>query len=181
MRLETPIPAGSWTPGCNTALGMRIKPLPEPPDDLARVTDARRAIPLVPAAERECVARLMGELPLASRDQARAWLTFLRGLGYIEAGRRGYHRTNSSVPELAVAFVDGVYGGREILEILAGAEEPLQPSAVFDRFEPHIPPWERRRDSDWRATWRPRVTCRLAWLVALGLVDRTSEGYVSRQ
>lgn len=157
---------------------MRLKPVPEPPRDLEDVETARGAVPLVPGSEDDCCARLMERYGLQRRDEARTWLTFLRALGLVERGASGFTRTREEVEReaLAEAFAEGVFGAREVLDVLAEAGEPLTPGEVFERFEPTIPEWERHKNA-WRETWRERVRQLLEWAVLLGLVERVDEEY----
>jgi hypothetical protein len=158
---------------------MRFKLVPQAPESVAVVADAQRAVPLVPGTEADCCARLMRRLDLPSRDVARTWLTFLRALGLAAERESGFVRlphepTRSS---LATALLDGVYGARELVDALGA--EPTTADAVFERFEPRIPEWERHKDpSGWRETWRERVDRLLDWLVLVGVVERRDDGYV---
>lgn len=162
---------------------MRVKPVPTPPNDIETLTTAQRAIPLVPASEPECCARLLDRLGLDARDQARTWLTFLRGLGLVNQRTRGYVRTNRTIDqtELAAALLDGVYGARELLGILETADTPLPEAAVFAEFEPHIPQWERHHTpAAWRDRWQKRVSNLLGWLALVDRVESTPNGYRPR-
>lgn len=154
---------------------MRVKPLPEPPDDLAIVEDARSALPLVPGTETDCCARLGDRLDLP-RDDARTWLTFLRGLGLVEEVEAGFVRTRDD-PDLPRSFREGIFGATEALDALG--DDPLTADALFERIEGHVPEWERhKRPGAWRGEWRERTRRLLDWLVLLGLAHRTPEGYV---
>lgn len=157
---------------------MRVKPIPEPPDDLDAVRRAQRAVPLVPGSEADCCTRLMDELDLPSRDVARTWLTFLRGLGLVREGERGFVRTRVDVDRETVAagLREGVFGARELLDAMG--DEPLDVGEAFDAVEDDVPRWERAKDWNWRATWRTRVEHLLGWLVLAGLVRRVEAGYV---
>lgn len=159
---------------------MRRKSLPAPPDDLAALREAQTAVPLVPGTEEDCCARLQGRLELPGRDTAATWLDFLRSLGLAEAGPAGFSRvrTTPDDDELGEAFLDSVYGAREITEALAGASRPLTPRAVAERTASLVSPWERQRDgSDWPAVWRERTRHLLDWLVLFGLAERVDAGY----
>jgi len=154
---------------------MRVKAVPTPPESLETVEAAQRAIPLVPGTEDDCCARIMGRIDLGARDEARVWLTFLRGLGLVREGPNGYVRTRSSV-DLPSAFQEGIYGAAELIELLDEADDPLSVSTATARFD--IPEWEQRRYQDPEAVWRERVRSILEWLVLLGEVRRTGDGYV---
>src|SRR6056297_3317185 len=99
---------------------MQFKLVPEPPADLAMVADAQRAVPLVPGTEDDCCARLMRRLDFPSRDAARTWLTFLRALELADERDSGFvRRSQEPTPtHLRSAFLDRVYGAREVLESL---------------------------------------------------------------
>lgn len=157
---------------------MRLKPVPEPPDELDGVEEARRAVPLVPGSEDDCCARLMQRYGLDSRDEARTWLTFLRALGLVARGPSGFTRTREEMGREALAerFEEGVFGAREVLDALAEAGEPLDEEAVFERVEPAIPEWERHKNA-WREAWRERVRRLLDWAVLLRLVERVDGEY----
>lgn len=157
---------------------MRVKPVPPPPADLEAVRAAQRAVPLVPGSEADCCARLLGELDLASRDVARMWLTFLRGLGFVRESGSGFVRTRAEVDRETVGagLVDGVFLGREVLEALG--TEPTGTDEAFGAVEDAIPRWERAKDHDWREVWRTRTGYLLDWLVLAGLARRGEEGYV---
>lgn len=181
---------------------MRFKIVPEPPieggaerdaderdgesepsvesvvDALERAT---RAVPLVPATEEECCARLLDRLGLAAHDAAREWLAFLRALGLVVETESGFrrHREDWDPAELAVAFRECVYGVQEVLGLLNEAEEPLSADAVAERFGEHVPQWERFRYPDPGEIWGERVSRILDWAVWFGLAKRTSEGYLA--
>ena len=160
---------------------MRRKPLPAPPDDLAAVRAARDAVPLVPGTEDDCCARLLGRLDLPGRDVAATWLTLLVALGLAEEGERGYSRVREAPADresLAGAFLDGVYGAREVRAALAAADGPLDADAAFAATDDVVPAWERRKHgTDWAAVWRDRTVDLLGWLALLGLAERVDGGY----
>ena len=157
---------------------MRVKPIPPPPAELDGLARAQRAVPLVPGSEADCCGRLIERLDLPSRDVARTWLTFLRGLGLVRAGDRGFVRTRAEVDRetLAAGLREGVFGAREVLAALG--PEPTTPEAAFEAVEPAIPRWERAKEPNWRETWRDRVEHLLGWLALAGLVVRADDGYV---
>lgn len=157
---------------------MRVKPIPEPPADLDAVREAQRAVPLVPGSEADCCSLLLDQLDLQSRDVARTWLTFLRGLGLVREGEHGFVRTRDEVDleRLAEGLVEGIFGAREVVEALES--EPMSAGVAFSAVEDAIPRWERAKDHGWRANWRTRVGYLLDWLVLAGLADRVEGGYV---
>ncbi|WP_318568510.1 hypothetical protein [Salinigranum marinum] len=160
----------------------RFKLLPPAPETLDGVVEAQRAVPLVPGTEDDCCARLVRRLALPSRDVARTWLTFLRALGLAAERESGFVRlTREPTPGyLRAAFLDGVYGAREINDALG--PRPVDADAVFERFEARVPEWERHKDpARWRDTWRERVDHLLDWLVLLDLAARESDGYVAAE
>lgn len=159
---------------------MRFKIVPAAPDDLAFVETVQRAVPLVPATEDDCCARLMDRTDVTPRDEARTWVTFLRALGLAEAGPSGFTRTRRDPdPEhLREAFRAHLHGAEEILEILAAAEEPLSSAEVYERFESEIPQYERHRYKErLPEIWGKRVDRLLEWAVLLDLAERTDGGY----
>lgn len=154
---------------------MKVKLVPPPPDSLDIVAEARKAVPLVPGGEEDCCTRIMARLDIPGRDQARVWLTFLRGLGLVEETARGFVRTRTEV-DLAPAFHEGIYGAAELVEILEAEPGPVSVETATERFS--IPEWERHRRQDPETHWREQVRDRLDWLVLLGEARRTDEGYV---
>ena len=157
---------------------MRVKPIPPPPEDLDAVGGAQRAVPLVPGSEADCCTLIADRLDLRSRDVARTWLTFLRGLGLVAETERGFVRTRVDVDRerLASGLVDGVFPARELLDALG--PEPIDADEAFAAVEGTIPRWERAKEHDWRGTWRTRVGYLLDWLVLAGLAELGEDGYV---
>lgn len=159
---------------------VRRKPVPPAPDSLDRLTEVRRGVPLVADTVEDCCARLVGRAGVPARDEARTWLTFLAALGLAQETDRGFARTRDPVDPsreaLADRFVGGVYGARELLDLLA-SEGPLDTEAAFEGFRGHVPNWERRRNDDWETEWRERVGRLLEWATLLGLARRTDRGY----
>jgi hypothetical protein len=158
---------------------VRFKPVPEPPASLARLSDARRAVPLVPGTEADCCARLVDRLAVA-REDARAWLTFMRALELVERTDAGFLRTDRDPEGEAVrtAFRERVFGAREVLDAL-GDGEPTGAEAAFEAVAATVPDWERARRGDWRAFWRERTDRLLGWAVLLGLARRHGDGFSS--
>ena len=157
---------------------MRVKPIPEPPGDLETVRRAQEAVPLVPGSEADCCGRLVDALDLPSRDVARTWLTFLRGLGFVREGAGGFVRTGVDVDREALArgLREGVFPARELLDVLGS--EPTSTEAAFDALEGSVPRWERAKDPSWRETWRDRVGYLLEWFVLAGLARHEDGGFV---
>lgn len=157
---------------------MRFKPVPPAPSSIEVVAEAQRAVPLVPGSESDCCALIGDRLDLPSRDEARTWLTFLRALGLVTEGERGFVRRRVEVDRevLAEGLREGVYGAREVLAILG--DEPLTPAEAFEAVEEVVPRWERDREPNWRETWCERVGRLLAWLALAGLAERRDGGYV---
>jgi hypothetical protein len=157
----------------------RFKLVPAAPDSLEEVAEAQRAVPLVPGTEDDCCARLVRRRGFPSRDVARTWLTFLRALGLAAERDSGFvRRSREPTPAyLREAFLDGVYGAREVRDVLGA--EPLDADAVFERFEERVPAWEHHKDpTGWRETWHERVGHLLEWLVLLDVAERRGDGYV---
>lgn len=156
---------------------MRRKPVPDP-DAGVEVAAAQAAVPLVPRATDDCCARLVARTAVPSRDAARTWLTFMQALGLVRETDGGFVRTDRSPTDPAVpeAFHEGVYGAREVLGVLEGADGPLTADAVFEGTD-LVPRWEGHRDRDPDATWRTRVAHLLGWATRLGLVTAGEDGY----
>jgi len=149
----------------------RFKPVPEPPESLERVEEARRAIPLVPDPQADCCARLQDRLDLATRQDAETWLTFLRALELVERKQSGYARTRHDIDrdELAAAFRERVVGSDAALNAAAGQSGDAAVEAAFEAVRDSVPEWERRRHDDWEAVWRDRTERLLAWGTLFGV------------
>ncbi|WP_435346141.1 hypothetical protein [Haloarchaeobius sp. HRN-SO-5] len=159
---------------------MKVKHVPAAPDSLDFVAVAQRAVPLVPGSQDDCCARLLDRTDLVSRDQAATWLTFLRGLGLVERGELGYTRVRRDPDPayLRTAFLDGVFGADDVLDLLRSADEPLPVDAVFERYRDNVPQWERHKNPNtWVDVWAETVEHELDWLVRLGLAEETDGGY----
>ncbi len=158
---------------------MRLKPLPPPPESLDDVWRARQAIPLVPGTEMDCCARVIDRLELDTRPVAREWLTLLRAVNLVTVTDGGYARTRQDVDreDLAAAFVENVYGAREVLDSLGA--NPKRPPAIFDQIRDIVPAWERDKyRGTWQEVWRDRTTHLLGWFDLLGLAEQCEEGYI---
>lgn len=157
---------------------MKFKVVPEP-RSVAFLREAQRALPLVPADENDCCARLVARTDLPSRDEARGWITFLQALGLVAETDSGFRRLRREpdANTLAEAFREHVFGAEDTLEILAAADSPLGAEAVFERFRDRVPNWERHRHADWETEWRERVRQLLGWALEFGLVERAGENY----
>jgi hypothetical protein len=157
---------------------MRYKVVPGPVDeDLLHAV--REAVPLVPGSVEDCCTRIRDRTGVPSREKAREWLTFCQALGLVDETDRGYYRVRDP-PDgeaLAAAFEDGVFGARELLDVLDTADDPLDPAAVFEAVSDRVPRWERDRDPGWEAEWHDRVRRLLEWGVVFGYLDRTDDGY----
>lgn len=158
---------------------MQFKIVPEPPGSLEFLDRARRAVPLVPGSEEDCCARLMDRTGLEARDEAREWLTFLRALGLVEVGERGFSRTDRDTDRssLAAAFRQRIFLAEAVLDALRDAGEPLDAPAAFESVSDRIPGWERNRHTDWEDVWTERVRRILEWSVLLGLAERADGRY----
>ncbi|WP_435076490.1 hypothetical protein [Halococcus sp. AFM35] len=156
---------------------MKFKVAPEPRDE-GFLDDAQRALPLVPSSENDCCARLLDRTDLAARDDAREWITFLRALGLAEATDSGYRRLrrDPDTRTLATSFREHVFGAEAVLDGLR-SESTLDSEAVFERFRPHVPNWERHRRPDWEDHWRERVERLLGWAVIFDLAERVDGAY----
>jgi hypothetical protein len=149
----------------------KVKVVPPVPDSPEAVFSVHEAVPLVPKPEESCCARLVARTEVPAQDEAKEWLTFERGLGLVRETEGGFHRvrTDPGNVDLARAFREGVFGVETLLSEL---EEPLTPDEAFERFEPHVPNWERHHTADWESVWRERVARLLDWTVLLGLAER---------
>lgn len=56
--------------------------------------------------------------------------------------------------------------------------KPATPDAVLERVASTVPEWERRRSTNWRATWSERVERLLEWWVRFGAVRAVDGGYL---
>lgn len=158
---------------------MRFKWVREPPDSLGELDDARRAIPLVPARESDCVSRLIDRTGwIDDRETANKWLTFLRALGMVQQVSSGYRRRPEELTaELLVdRLCDGVYGARELRDVLAAADEPLSTDTLVDRAAA-LPTWERHHQTDHKRVHHRRVRRLVDWFVLCGAAENTPTGY----
>jgi hypothetical protein len=160
----------------------RRKPVPPAPGSLDRLDAVRAAVPLTPEPETSCCARLTERADVPAQDDARTWLTFLRGLGLAEETDLGYVRTRADPDREALPerFLEGVYGARELRETVERAG-PLGVDEAFERFREHVPQYERHRTDDWERVWRGRVTRLLGWGTLVGVFERTDAGYPASQ
>lgn len=154
---------------------MRVKAVPAPPDSLATLETARRSVPLVPEPESNCRERLVSRTTISS-ETVRDWLCFLRGVGLVRKGQSGYYRTREKPSDLGEALLSGVYGAREVCEILRRSERALSAEEVFERFDV-IPRWEGHHHRDPEAVWGERVERLLEWLVLFDRVGRAGGEY----
>lgn len=161
---------------------MRFKLVPPAPASLDALEEARRAVPLVPASEADCVARLVRRLDLPSRDVARTWLTYLRALELVEETGSGFRRCRAdpTTDDLRAAFRDRVFGAEEVLSALDAAGRADIEDA-FARVRDRVPAWERHKAPNrWTDVWRDRTEATLEWAVLLGLAERVDGGYARR-
>ncbi len=157
---------------------MRYKVIPGPVDG-ELLYAVRDAVPLVPGSVEDCCTRIRDRTAVPSREEAREWLTFCQALGLVDETDRGYYRVRNS-PDgeaLAVAFEEGVFGAREVLDTLDSADGPLDTTATFEAVRDSVPRWERDRGRDWESEWRGRVRRLLEWGVVVGHLERADEGY----
>jgi hypothetical protein len=159
---------------------VRYKIVP-PARDRTVLLAVRDALPLVPGSEQDCCARIRDRTAVASRADARQWLTFCVALGLAAETDRGYHRIRDDpdVETLGDRLVENVYPTRETLACLRAAG-PLTADETFERLRDRIPRWERSRHADWAAEWHERVGNLLGWCVAFGLADRAGDDYRPR-
>lgn len=123
--------------------------MPPAPGSLDRLDAVRAAVPLTPEPETSCCAGLTERVDVPVQDDARTWLTFLRGLGLAEETDLGYVRTRADPDREALPerFLEGVYGARELRETVERAG-PLGVDEAFERVREHVPQYERHRTDD---------------------------------
>ena len=157
---------------------MRFKWVPEPPETVDEVASIHRAIPLVPASESTCLQRLRSRgTPLDTRDDATTWLTFLRALDAVDRTPSGYRRRRVDLTaDLPNRLINGVYGARELYELLAAADEPLSVDALLERTV-ELPTWEQHHQTDPQRVHRRRQRRLADWLVLSGTAEKTATGY----
>jgi hypothetical protein len=156
---------------------MRYKIVPEPLDK-ERLRQARGALPLVPGSVEDCCVRIRDGTPLHSRDAARELLTFMQALGLAAESERGFHRVRGDVTDdqLRSAFLENVFGARELIEALE-TDEPLTPRGGLDALRAEIPRWERARYPDWESEWGKRVERLFEWATVFDLAESVEGGY----
>lgn len=158
---------------------MRFKWVPEPPETIADVEAIHRAIPLVPASESTCLQRIVDrETPIETREEATRWLTFLRALEVIEQTPNGYRRKRVDLTgdELSGRLSDGIYGARELHDLLARVDDPMSVDELTDRAA-ELPTWERHHHTDHTQVHRRRQRRLVEWFVLCGLAGKTPAGY----
>ena len=158
---------------------MRYKVAP-PARSLDFLRRAQGAIPLVPDDESDCCGAIQRATDVGDREQARAYLTFLRALGLVAETDRGYHRTREPVASdaLATAYREEVFLADELLAaVAAGADSP---ESAFEAVRDDVPRWERERDPEWEQTWHARVGNLLEWAVVLELLAVENDRFVAR-
>jgi len=157
---------------------VRYKVVPEP-RSLEFLVTVQRAVPLVPDDVEDCCSRVVAETDVSARDDARAWITFVEALELVEETHSGYKRLRKPVDadRLASAYRERVFGVREVLDALAGIEDPLSPAETFDEVRDVVPQWERERYPNWEVEWTDRVERLLEWACRFGLVERSAAAY----
>jgi len=166
---------------------VRFKIVP-PPRSLADLRAMARALPAVPRGEADCCAILADAGDLTARDDARAYLTFLRALGLVAVEDDRYYRVRPVPDDATVAgnFRERVFAADAVLDALPSAGENENedgdgngvdavrdtPDAVFRAVRDRVPRWERHRHEDWEAEWRDRIAGLLDWAVELGIAER---------
>ena len=152
---------------------MRLKPVPDPPTDLAALREYQRAVPLVPGDTDDCCARLRNRCDLRDRQTANDWLAFLRALGLVEETPRGFVRADAEpTPELVrEGLREEVLLVPEALAALreASLDDPLTPDDLFVATRDRVPRHDRARNPDWEAAWRDRAARLLDWLALVDL------------
>ena len=152
---------------------MRLKPVPEPPGELARVRELQRAVPLVPGSEDDCCARLRDRCDLPNRQVANDWLAFLRALGLAAETSRGFERTEAepTLERVREGLREGVLFASEALDLLreASPDDPVTADMLFETTRESVPRHDRARDPDWESTWCDRADRLLRWLALVDL------------
>ena len=154
---------------------MRFKWVVEPPATIDAMEDIQRAIPLVPASEADCLRRLVDRTDIDDRDDASQWLTFLRALRLADRTPSGYRRerVDLTAEELVDRLYDGIYGAREIHDMLAAAERPLSVGDLDGVVD--LPTWERHHHADPDRVRRQRLRRLVDWFALCGVVERTPD------
>ncbi len=158
---------------------MRFKWVPEPPETVEALEAIHRAIPLVPASESTCLQRLVDrETAIETRDEATQWLTFLRALDAVDQTPSGYRRLQADLRdnELCGRLIEGIYGARELRDLLASADEPLSVEPIVDRAA-ELPTWDRHHHTDHQRVHRRRHRRLVDWFVLCGMVEKAATGY----
>jgi len=154
---------------------MRLKPVPEPPDDLDDLREYQRAVPLVPGSTDDCCVRLRDRRDLPDRQTANDWLAFLRALGLVEETPRGFVRTDAepTAERVREGLRESVLLVPETLSALRAASpaDPLTSDDVFAATRESVPRHDRARDPEWEATWRERADRLLGWLALVDLAE----------
>ncbi|GAB6879903.1 hypothetical protein JCM17823_21770 [Halorubrum gandharaense] len=162
---------------------MRIKPVPEPPDDLDALREVRRAVPLIPGSTDDCCARLRNRLDLPSRQAANDWLAFLRAIGLAEETPRGFVRGGGEVTAERVreGLLSGVLLAPETHDLLSAAtpEDPMTADDLFTATRESVPRHDRARDANWEETWRDRADRLLRWFMLVDLAEPVCAGSTS--
>lgn len=155
---------------------MRYKVVPAP-RSVAFLRDVQSALPLVPGSVDDCCARIRDRTDIQSRDEARAYLTFVRALGLAADSDRGYSRVRDGPAddELGERFREQVLGAREVLQALEHG--PRTAAECFELGRDTVPRWERERQVDWETEWRARTERLLEWAAEFGLVRRQDSKY----
>lgn len=158
---------------------MRFKWVPEPPETLDDLGAVHRAVPLVPTSESDCQHRLVDRTAhIGDRESASEWLTFLRALGVVEQVSRGYRRRRLELTtdELFRRLQDGIYGARELYDVLAAASHHLAVETMLDRGA-DLPTWERHHQVNHQEVHRRRGRRLADWFVLCGIAEKTAAGY----
>ena len=154
---------------------MRLKPVPEPPDDVDQIQEYQRAVPLTPGSTDDCCSRLRDRQGLPNRQVANDWLAFLRALGLVRKTSRGFVRTDTEpTPELVRdGLRNDVLLAPEALDALRAASDadPLTSQALFEATRQSVPRHDRARDPKWEASWRERADRLLRWFTLVDLAE----------
>ncbi|SDJ66725.1 hypothetical protein [Natronorubrum texcoconense] len=166
---------------------MQFKPVPEPPDDFETLEAILEAVPTEAGVVDDCCRHLLEETRLDARNEAEAWLVFLRALELVTEEPAGYRRCSSAKgvsddtaldsDRLQQAFRDRVYGANSVLERLERAETPRSTEDVVAELRQQSTVFDGRSDTRRnRFDDGVRVHRLLEWATLLGLGERTDDG-----